>query len=264
MGKSILSVEKQDEQLRTMIEYLGLKNLQEKWQSLLDEANRSKPAYRQFLQDLLVQETQDKKERQRLSRLVRAHIPEMRVLETFPFDRQPNLKKKFVLDLYDTLEFMRKPQSLIYIGPTGCGKTGLATSFLVHAINQGHRGLWMDFKVLLDTLWSSIADHSEKQIVKRFAEVDCLVIDELGHIPIKKEQAGLFFDLMKRRHGNKTTLITTQLGYDEWADFLQNKHLTAAMLDRMTENCTVFNMKKCISIRPKNVQYATNSTEDEN
>jgi DNA replication protein DnaC len=188
----------------------------------------------------------------------------MRVLETFPFDRQPNLKKKFVLDLYDTLEFMRKPQSLIYIGPTGCGKTGLATSFLVHAINQGHRGLWMDFKVLLDTLWSSIADHSEKQIVKRFAEVDCLVIDELGHIPIKKEQAGLFFDLMKRRHGNKTTLITTQLGYDEWADFLQNKHLTAAMLDRMTENCTVFNMKKCISIRPKNVQYATNSTEDEN
>ena len=62
---------------------------------------------------------------------------------------------------------------------------------------------------------------------------------------------------MKRRHLKKTTLITTQLGYEEWADFLQNKHLTAALLDRMTENCAVFNMRKCISIRPKNVRHAT-------
>ena len=135
---SILTTKKEDDQICQSIEYLGLKMLGEKWKSILDEANIKKPSYRQFLQELLDQESKDKKERQRQARIARARIPELRVLETFPFDRQPNLKKKFVLDLYDTLEFMRKPQGLIYIGPTGCGKSGLATSFLVHAINHGH------------------------------------------------------------------------------------------------------------------------------
>ena len=110
---------------------------------------------------------------------------------------------------------------------------------------------------MLDRLWKSIADHSEKKVIKKFASIETLLIDELGYTAIRKEQAGLFFDLMKKRHLKKTTLITTQLGYDEWGDFLQNKHLTAALLDRMTVNCTVFNMKKCISIRPKNIRSAT-------
>ena len=67
---------------------------------------------------------------------------------------------------------------------------------------------------------------------------------------------GLFFDLMRSRHKKKTTLITTQLGFDEWSDFLQNTHLTAALLDRITENCVVFNMKNCISIREKKIIHA--------
>lgn len=248
---------KEDEQIQQALALLGLRRLSSSWEEILAVAQEKKPAYRRFLSEIILAEECDRRERQKQARIKRAKIPEPWVMATFPFERQPQLKKKFVMELYDGLEFMRKPQDLVYIGPTGCGKTGLATAFLMHAIESGHRGHWIDFKDLLDMLWRSIGDHSEKKVVKRFAEIDCLVIDELGYAPIRKEQAGLFFDLMKRRHRKKTTLITTQLGYDEWADFLQNKHLTAALLDRMTENCTVFDMKKCISIREKNVRHAT-------
>ncbi len=62
---------------------------------------------------------------------------------------------------------------------------------------------------------------------------------------------------MRRRHKQNTTIITTQLGFEEWGGFLQDLHLTAALLDRITVNCTVFNMKDCISIRPKKIVYAT-------
>ena len=86
-----------------------------------------------------------------------------------------------------------------------------------------------------------------------------MLIDEIGYKTLEKDQAGLFFDLLRKRNKDKTTLLTSQLGFDEWGNFLQNKHLTAALLDRITENCTVFNMSECISIRPKKIVYATKS-----
>lgn len=249
-----------NEELAAALASLGLRRMQENWVSIVDAARTEKPAHGRWLRGLILAEAADKEERVRQARIRRANIEEIRVMETFPFDRQPKLKKRFVLDLYDSLEYMTKPQDLIFIGPTGCGKSGLATSYLIHALNNGYRGYWIDFKDLLDRLWRAIGDGTAKKVVKRFASIDALLIDELGYSPIRKEQAGLFFDLMKRRHRKKTTFITTQLGYDDWADFLQNKHLTAALLDRMTEDCTVFNMRECISIRPKNIRHATKET----
>jgi len=76
-------------------------------------------------------------------------------------------------------------------------------------------------------------------------------------------QAGLFFDLMKMRHKKRCTIITSQLGLDEWNLFINDRHLTAAILDRITENCTVFNMAKCISIRKKRIEYAADKDKSE-
>ena len=64
-------------------------------------------------------------------------------------------------------------------------------------------------------------------------------------------QVGLFFTLMHKRHKNKTTLITSNLGFEEWGSFLKNEQLTAALIDRLTENSHVINMKKCVSLRRK-------------
>lgn len=249
------------EDLAAAFACLGLRRMEANWETIIEAARAEKPTYGRWLRDLILAEAADKQERVRQARVRRANIEELRVMETFPFERQPKLRKRFVLDLYDSLEFITKPQDLIFIGPTGCGKSGLATSYLVHALNSGYRGYWIDFKELLDRLWRAVGDGTAKRVVKRFAAYDVLLIDELGYSPIRKEQAGLFFDLMKRRHRKKTTLITTQLGYDDWADFLQNKHLTAALLDRMTEDCTVFNMRECISIRPKNIRHATKDAD---
>jgi DNA replication protein DnaC len=159
-------------------------------------------------------------------------------------------------------EFLRCCGSEQYVThSTGCGKTGLATSFLVHAINKEYRGKFIDFKDLLGQLYASIADHSEKMVLKRFAAIDCLLIDEVGYSTLDKPRAGLFFDLMKMRHRKQCTIITSQLGFDEWGSFINDRHLTAAILDRITENCTVFNMSKCISLRQKKVTYATSKDE---
>lgn len=244
-------------EIKEQLKFLDLKYLLENWNVLLSGAQKKKKSWHRFLQEIIADEYTYKRDRTRRSRIKRANIKDSWVMETFPFKKQINLKKKLVMELYDSLDYIANNQVLVFIGPTGCGKTGLATSYLIHAMNNDHRGYFIDFKVLVDALYQSIADHTEKKVLKRFESIQCLCVDELGYVSVNKEQAGLFFDLMKRRHKKKTTLITTQLGFEEWGSFLNNKHLTAALLDRLTEDCVVFNMRKCMSIREKKIVYAT-------
>ena len=84
----------------------------------------------------------------------------------------------------------------------------------------------------------------------RYLAYDPLHIDELGYVEMEPTQVGLFFTLMHKRHRQKCTLITSNLGFSEWGSFLKNAHLTAALIDRLTENSYVINMSKCRSLRP--------------
>jgi DNA replication protein DnaC len=253
-----------DESLKKQLKYLGLTVTVDAWDSIHKEAMARKPSYHAFFASLIEKEYQSKLEKARLARIKRAKIPEIFVLDTFPFDRQPRLDRKLVRELHDDMSFMNEKQDLVFIGPTGCGKTGLATSFLIRAISKGYRGLFMDFSHLIDRLYQARGDRSEEKLIRRLSSVDVLLIDELGYISCDREQASLFFDLMRRRFNKTTTIITTQLGFEEWGSFLHNPHITAALLDRITTGCIVFNMKNCISIRRKKIRHMTKSKSDDN
>lgn len=252
-----------DDNIKKELQFLRLKTIMENWDTILADAKSRQPSYQRFLTDIIEKEYNDKKERARFARIKRANIPEILVMETFPFSKQPRLKKKLVLELYDSMQFITQKQELVFIGPTGCGKTGLATAFLIHAINQGYKGYFIEFGKLIHQLFQSRADYTQYKILKHLLTYEVLLIDEIGYETLDKEKAGLFFELLKARNKKNTTIITTQLGFEEWDNFIQNKHLTAALLDRITVNCTVFNMKKCISIRSKNIVYATKEQEKE-
>lgn len=204
-----------------------------------------------LLQYVLEEEYRIKNDNARALRINRARIPEQFVLETFPFQQQPRLDKKKILSLYDAFDYMTKSRNMIWVGPTGCGKTGLATSFLIHAIHRGYTGRYILFPELVGQLYASVADHSEDTMIKKYLAYDCLLIDEVGYVEVEPVQAGLFFTLMHKRHRKKTTFITSNLGFSEWRSFLKNDHLTAALIDRLTENSHVINMKNCVSLRPK-------------
>jgi len=153
--------------------------------------------------------------------------------------------------LYDSLTFMTQSQNIIWLGGTGIGKTGLAISFLIHAINQGYSGRYVLFAELLAEFYRACADHSEAKLLSKYLSYDCLLIDEIGYVEVEAVQVGLFFTLMHKRHRKKPTLITSNLGFSEWGSFLKNAHLTAALIDRLTENSHVINMKQCVSLRAK-------------
>lgn len=240
-----------DEKLTEMLKYIRLTGLLENWDKYVALARKKNFSNLQMLKYIISEEYKIKKENSRKRRLVRAKIPETIVMETFPFDKQPNLNKKTILNIYDSFDYISKKQNVIWLGQTGIGKTGLATAFLVQAINKGCSGYFILFPELINMLYKSVADSSESKVIRKFAAYDCLLIDELGYVEVNPVQVGLFFTLMHKRHKTKTTLITSNLGFQQWTSFLKNDHLAAALIDRLTENSHVINMKKCVSLRPK-------------
>ncbi len=240
-----------NEEIKQMLICLRLKGLLENWDRLIHTALEEKLSHTQLLKTVIEEEVAIKQENSRQLRLKKAKIPERLVLDTFPFEKQIKLNKRKIIELYDALNYMTKPQNIIWIGGTGTGKTGLATAFLIHAINQGYSGRFILFPDLIEQLYQAIADGSEGKLIKKLASYDCLLIDELGYVEVEPVQVGLFFTLMHKRHKKKSTLITSNLAFSGWTSFLKNDQLTAALIDRLTENSNVINMKDCRSLRPK-------------
>lgn len=240
-----------NEELKRKLRYIHLTGLLEKWDQYIEIAQKKDFSHVKLLEHIIEEEYQLKIENSRKLRLVKAQIPEKLLMETFPFDRQPKLNKKKILSIYDSFGYMEKHENVLWIGPTGTGKSGLATAFLVHAINRGYKGRFIPFPELVDLLHKSVGDYSEKEVLKRFADYDCLLIDEVGYVEVEPVQVGLFFTLMQKRYKKKTTLITSNIGFGQWSSFLKNDNLTAALIDRLTENSHVINMKECVSLRSK-------------
>jgi len=240
-----------DEELTKTLKSLRLGGLLAHWDEYLALAEQKDFSHVRLLRHVVAEESKIHAENARKLRLARARIPDPWRMETFPFQQQPKLDKKKILSLYDAFDFITKKQNIIWVGPTGSGKTSLASGFLIQAIERGHTGRFVTFPDLLAELLRSVADHSDEKVLKRYLSYDCLLIDEIGYVEVEPVQVGLFFTLLHRRHRRKPSLITSNLGFSEWRSFLKNDHLTAALIDRLTENSHVINMKNCVSIRPK-------------
>ena len=237
--------------LRDKLRHLRLNRLADHWEDDLKEAASQHMSHATFLTYVVDEEYRLKSDNARQQRLKRARLPEVWTLETYPFARQPKLNRKAIQALYDPLDFIPQARNIIWLGGTGCGKTGLATSFLVQAIHRGCSGRYVLFAELIGELFHAVADHSEEAVLKKYLSYDLLLVDEIGYAEVEPVQVGLFFHLMQRRHRKKSTLITSNLGFAEWGSFLKNDHLTAALIDRLTEASHVFNMKQCVSLRAK-------------
>ncbi len=181
-----------NDELIKMLKYLHLGGLLENWDTYLEAARKSNFSHVRLLKHIVEQEYKNKKENSRRLRILRSKVPEKYVMETFPFNRQPKLNRKKIVALYDSFDYMTKSRNIIWIGPTGVGKTGLATAFLMHAIDHEYKGRFIAFPELTEMLYKSVADHSENKIMKTFLSYDCLLIDEVGYVQVEPVQVGLF------------------------------------------------------------------------
>jgi DNA replication protein DnaC len=136
-----------------------------------------------------------------------------------------------------------KAENIVFVGPTGVGKTGLASGILLKAIENGYRCQFVRAQDLFDEMYASLADRSSRQLLKRLTRLDVLQIDEFGYLNLKPEQSNIFFKLMEERYRQHPTIITTNLEYSEWHTFLGNRPMVDALLSRLRHFCHTVRIK---------------------
>jgi DNA replication protein DnaC len=225
-----------NEELEQLLKNLKLRRILDIYDEQLRAAEKDDVSYTEFVTRLVRAQWHARQEHALEWRIRNAKLPERWSLDTFPFARQPGVNRK-QMRTFAELEFIAKKENIVFIGPTGVGKTGLASGILLKALENGYRCQFVKAQDLFDDMYASLADRSSRQLLKRLARLDVLLIDELGYLNLKPEQSNIFFKLMEERYRQKPTIVTTNLGYDEWAGFLGNRNMVEAMLSRIRHQC---------------------------
>lgn len=220
-----------------LLERLQLKGMHAALDRELLRAEKESVAASDVLRGLFLEELRYRQERNFLNRQKQARLPWDWTLTSFPFELQPAVSKAQIMELA-SLAFLERHENIVFIGPPGTGKTGLAIGLLRKALTAGLRGRFYRAQDLLDDLYASLADRSTARAIKLLSSIDLLVIDELGYITITSEQGNAFFKLMEERYGKKSTIITTNLEYEKWYGLFNRKELVDALLDRLRHRCT--------------------------
>ena len=230
------------EELEQLLKNLRMKRALEVYAEQHRAAEKDDISYAEFLTGLLRAEWHHRQEKAIKARIGRAHLPELWTLETFPYAKQPGVNRRQIRTFAE-LDFVPKAENIVFIGKTGVGKTGLASGLLLKALENGYRGQFIRAQDLFDEMYASLADRSSRKLLNRLVKLDILVIDELGYLNLRPEQCNIFFKLMEERYRHRPTIITTNLSYDEWPNFLGKPQMVEALLGRMRHFCHTVNIE---------------------
>jgi DNA replication protein DnaC len=238
------------DEIHALLDALKLRHARAAVAEQLKAAQKQKTSYSAFLLELLRREHEGQRDRTMARRLKHSGLQEYWTLETFPFHIQKCLDKRLIDELAE-LDFIDRGQSVVFIGQPAVGKSGLASGIMMKALYAGRRCQAVKADELFDELGKSHADRTTRARLQRLARLDLLLIEEFGFIsPLEPRQVNAFFRLMDDRCNRRSTMITSNLGFDEWEKFLGGSALVAALVSRLLQNCkTIMFPKEAAKLR---------------
>lgn len=225
--------------LKTDLKSLRLPTMLREYPSCNREALEKNNSYIEFLATLTALEVKERGIKRINRRISEAHFPVLKTVDTFDMEKAPGLNRHLLMDLTD-VHYVANCENIIFVGKSGTGKTHLATGLGIEACRQNYRVRFYTACKLVTELVEARDEYRLKQFMERLKRFDILVLDELGYVPFVKAGAELLFQVLADRHEFRSTIITTNLPFQKWVDVFGDAVLTAALLDRITHHCSIF------------------------
>ena len=228
-------------QLISNLEYLKLKHMLLHLDETIDFANRNSLSFVDAFLRLSNHEIDFKEANMVRSMVKVAGFPHHKELKDFDFSFQPSINKQEIKD-YETLRFIESQENLVFLGSSGVGKTHLAVSIGIAAAKKRYSTYFIKCNNLLQQLKKAKLENRLGDRLKHFTKYKVLIIDELGYLPIDKDDSKLFFQLIDLRYEKKSTIITTNINFNSWDDIFYDAVVANAILDRILHHSHVISI----------------------
>jgi DNA replication protein DnaC len=231
------------EELSALLTKLKMDHLEAQLPALCEQAAQRDLDYQSFLADALRAEWQGRFQRGIETRLRQSRFPWIKTLEQFDFDFQPSLDRRQVRELAG-LSFIERAENIVVLGPPGVGKTHLAVSLGVKAVEAGYSVVFHTLETLMTRLTRAQHENRLEVLLKQLTYPKLLILDELGYLPLSQLEASLFFRLVVRRYERGSLIVTSNKSFLDWGDvFANDQVLATAILDRLLHHATSLNIK---------------------
>jgi len=229
-------------ELITLLERMKMDHLLLQLDGLCEQAAHGDLDYKGFLTQALEAEWRGRYQRGVESRLKLARFPWVKTLEQFDFDFQPSVDRKVVRELAG-LSFVERAHNVVLLGPPGVGKTHLAVALGVKAVEAGYSVLFLTLETLMGRLVRARHENRLERTLQQLVYPRVLILDELGYLPLTREEASLFFRLLVRRYERASLIVTSNKSFADWAEIFNDQVLATAILDRLLHHATTINIK---------------------
>lgn len=216
---------------------------QEHWKQLVDEAQKTKQDYTQFLENLLDYEWQLRLEKLQARRMKEAKFPLKKYLTDFDRDKYDAVFYPKFEEL-ETLAFIKNKENIILLGTSGAGKTHYAIALGTAACMAGKSVLFAHVPNLILELRETAGNNHLSSYRKRFEKYDLVILDELGYVSMDKTGCETLFNLISSRNEKGSIIATSNLTFDRWEEVFKDPTLTGALIDRLAHKAHILDISR--------------------
>jgi DNA replication protein DnaC len=228
-------------EVREHLQALNMNNAAQALSEVIDKAQQEEWSPLATINALLGKEREERADKARNRRLKEACFPYKATIEGFDFGFQISVSKKHLLQMKE-LSWLESAFNILFIGPPGVGKSHLAISLGIAAVDAGYKTVFVHAEQLIHIFRTLEISSKSKLRMKKIIQANLVIIDEIGFQPITRQEANALFGLVNQLYQQTSIILTSNKGIAEWGEFMGDPVITVAMLDRLMHKCEVFDM----------------------